>query len=183
MRTTTLDPRYAMSGSPRGESVTADPFAVGVYDPDGEDLRNASRYFIIYETGDNTTTVLGEPEPLDLFYGRGVMFGDHYQVWAEETDLSVCYPSDPHEVEVPEELVGSGFCNEFDQMEQGRQGVEASEASIEVNPDGSFMYGVWAQFDHLELESDAVARRVWWIDDYISQDNAWTLPGTSQFGN
>ncbi len=179
MRTTTLDPRYATTGSPRGQSITADPFGVGVYDPDGEDLRNPSRFFVVFETGDNTTTAEGEPEPLDLFYSRAVMFGDHYQVWAEETDLSVCYPSDPHEVEVPEELVGSGFCNEFDQMEQGRRELEASEASLEANPSGAFLYGVWAQFDHLNDESDAAARRVWWIDDYISQDNAWTLPGTN----
>jgi hypothetical protein len=184
MRTTTLDPRFAMTGSPRGDSITADPFGVGIFDPEGEDLRNPSRYFIVFETGDNTTTAEGEPEPLDLNYGRAVMFGDHYQVWAEETDLSVCYPSDPHDVEdVPEEVIGSGFCNEFDQMETGRPEVEASEASLEANPGGQFMYGVWAQFDHLNEESDAAARRVWWLDDYISQDNAWTLPGTSQGNN
>jgi hypothetical protein len=179
MRTTTLDPRYAMTGSPRGDSITADPFGVGIPDPDGEDLRDPSRYFIVYETGDNTTTAEGEPEPQDLFYSRAVMFGDHYQVWAEENDLSVCYPSDPHDVDIPTELIGSGFCNEFDQMEQGRQGLEASEASLEANPGGQFLYGVWAQIDHLNDESDPVARRVWWLDDYISQDNAWTLPGTS----
>jgi hypothetical protein len=182
MATTTLDPRYATTGSPRGESITADPFGVGIPLPDTEDLRDPSRYFVVYETGDNTTTAEGEPEPLDLFYSRAVLFGDHYQVWAQEDDLSVCYPSDPHEVEVPEELVGSGFCNEFDQMEQGRPELEASEASLEANPGGQFLYGVWAQIDHLnDGESDPVARRVWWIDDYIpSDENAWTLPGTNQ---
>ena len=44
-----------------------------------------SRYFIVYETGDNTTTAEGEPEPLDLFYSRAVNFGDDYQVWARRT--------------------------------------------------------------------------------------------------
>jgi hypothetical protein len=192
MRTTTLDPRYAMTGSPRGDSITADPFGVGTTPwADTEDVRNPSRYFIVYETGDNTTTAEGEAEPLDLNYGRAVSFGDHYQVWAEEEDLSVCYPSDPHEVtDVPEELIGSGFCNEFDQMEQGSPGLEASEASLEANPGGQFMYGVWAEVEHevgennetlwdTVVSSDARARRVWWIDDYISQDNSWTLPGTS----
>ncbi|MFL7792661.1 MAG: choice-of-anchor O protein, partial [Anaerolineae bacterium] len=184
MATTTLDPRYATTGSPRGESITADPFGFGIPYPDTEDLRDPSRYFIVYETGDNTTTAVGEPEPEDLFYSRAVMFGDHYQVWAEETDLSVCYPSDPHDVDVPDELVDSGFCNEFDQMEQGRQGLEASEASLEANPGGEFLYGVWAQFDHEANESDPMARRVWWIDDYISTnpDNVWTLPGTNSGG-
>ena len=40
------------------------------------------------------------------------------------------------------------------------------------------MYGIWAQgvFDALGeevVESDAMARRIWWIDDYISDLNAW----------
>jgi hypothetical protein len=184
MATTTLDPRYATTGSPRGESITSDLFGYGIPYPDTEDLRDPSRYFIVYETGDNTTTAVGEPEPLDLFYSRAVQFGDNYQVWAEEDDLGVCYPSDPHEVaDVPEELLGSGFCNEFDQVDQGRKSIEGSEASLEANPGGEFLYAVWAQFDQedpntgLEV-SDPMARRVWWIDDYIPLD-AWTLPGTS----
>ena len=176
MSTTTLDPRFAMTGSPQGVSI-------GV-NPSGEDVRDPSRYFIVYETGDNTTTALGEPEPEDLFYSRAVMFGDHYQVWAEENDLSVCYPSDPHndtdpETGVPTELIGSGFCNEFDQLDQGTKGLQASEASLTANPGGQFLYGVWAQLAHDETgdvsESDAMARRVWWIDDYISTADAWVF--------
>jgi len=185
MRTTTLDPRFATTGSPRGDSIvaTVNPFAETQVVDEEEDLRNPSRYFVVYEMGDNTTTADGEPIPLDLFYSRAVMFGDHYQVWAEETDLGVCYPSDPHAAEVPEELVGSGFCNEFDQVDQGRPELEGSEASLEANPGGQFLYGVWAQFDHLNQESDPMARRVWWIDDYISATEAWTLPGTTQTGS
>lgn len=186
MRITTLDPRFATTGSPYGVSITADPFGVGVpgytSGGDSEDVRDPSRYFVVYETGDNTTTEFGEPEPLDLFYSRAVMFGDHYQVWAEETDLSVCYPSDPHEdtdpdTGVPTELVGSGFCNEFDQLEQGTPGLEASEASLQANPGGEFLYAAWAQLGHDDageaVESDAMVRRVWWIDDYISDTLAW----------
>ncbi|MGD8939420.1 MAG: choice-of-anchor O protein [Gammaproteobacteria bacterium] len=186
MRITTLDPRFAMTGSPKGVSITADPFAVGIPDPEGEDLRDPSRYAIVYETGDNTTTAEGEPEPDDLFYSRAVMFGDHYQVWAEETDLSVCYPSDPHDNEVAEEIVGSGFCNEFEQLDQGSPGLQASEASLEANPGGQFIYGVWAQWLYDEdtdtlVESDAMARRVWYIDDYIPSD-AWVIGGGSSGG-
>ena len=175
MRFTTLDPRYAASGSPYGDSITEDPFGTG-YAFTEDDTVNPSRYFIVYETGDNTTTAEGEPEPDDLFYSRAVNFGDDYQVWAEETDLSVCYPSDPHDQDVPEELVGSGFCNEFDQLDQGTPGLQASEASMEANPSGSFMYGVWAQWAHDDEgelnDADAMARRVWWLDDYIPTD-AW----------
>ncbi len=195
MRITTLDPRFAITGSPQGVSNNIlDPFGDGTnfgVNPYGEDVRNPSRYFVVYETGDNTTTALGEPEPLDLHYSRAVDFGDEYQVWAEETDLSVCYPSDPHgdidpDKGVPEELIGSGFCNEFDQLDQGKPGLEASEASLTANPGGQFLYGVWAQLEHPVTEnnetlwdevisSDAMARRVWWIDDYISEDWAWVF--------
>lgn len=179
MRTTTLDPRFAITGSPQGVSITADPFGTGhVFT--AEDVRDPSRYFIVYETGDNTTTAEGEPEPDDLFYSRAVMFGEHYQVWAEETDLSLCYPSNPHDNVVPVELVGSGFCNEFDQLDQGLQGMQASEASLAANPGGQFLYGVWAQWAHDELtgelsESDAMARRVWWIDGWYSSTDAWVF--------
>jgi len=180
MRITTLDPRFAITGSPQGVSITADPFYSG-YTLTDEDVRDPSRYFIVYETGDNTTTELGEPEPEDLFYSRAVMFGDHYQVWAEEDDLSLCYPSDPHNNPVPLEHIGSGFCNEFDQLDQGIPGLQASEASLAANPGGQFLYGVWAaQWAHDEItgeltESDAMARRVWWLDDFISAVDAWVL--------
>ncbi|MFW2333858.1 choice-of-anchor O protein, partial [Ilumatobacter sp.] len=182
MRITTLDPRYAKT--PASIDVD-DPYGSG-YALTDEDVRDPSRYFIVFETGDNTTTADGEPEPLDLFYSRAVNFGDDYQVWAEEADLSVCYPSDPHGDDVPATLVGSGFCNEFDQLEQGKPGLEASEASLAANPGGEFMYAAWAQAliddskvkdkdkkdKSVLVESDAMARRVWWIDDYIPT-NAW----------
>ncbi len=176
MATTTLDPRYAITGSPYGVSITSNPFGVA-YTLTDEDVRDPSRYFIVYETGDNTTTAEGEPEPLDLFYSRAINFGDDYVVWAEEADLSVCYPSDPHGNTVPAEQVDSGFCNEFDQLEQGMPGLEASEASLSANPGGEFLYAAWAQLYHDpdtgEIESDAMARRVWYIDDYISDTWAW----------
>jgi hypothetical protein len=190
MRITTLDPRFAITGSPQGVSNTLDPFGTGIINPYGEDVRNPSRFFVVYETGDNTTAAEGEPEPLDLFYSRAVNFGEDYQVWAEETDLSVCYPSDPHgdtdpETGVPTELIGSGFCNEFDQLEQGTPGLEASEASLTANPGGQFLYGVWAQIAHPVVNgetlwdeatsSDAMNRRVWWLDNYISETWAWVF--------
>ena len=190
MRITTLDPRSAITGSPQGVSNNIlDPFGDGTnfgVNPYGEDVRNPSRYFVVFETGDNTTTAVGEPEPMDLHYSRAVDFGEDYQVWAEDTDEVVddCYPSNPHDDTdpdkgVPAELIDSGFCNEFDQLDQGRPGLEASEASLTANPGGQFLYGVWAQWAHDETgdvsESDAMARRVWWIDDYISTADAWVF--------
>ncbi|WP_268117132.1 choice-of-anchor O protein [Methylobacter sp. YRD-M1] len=177
MRTTTLDPRFAATA----ESITSDLFGAGIPNIGNEDVRDPSRYFIVYETGDNTTTAYGEPEPLDLFYSRAIMFGDNYQVWSEEHDLTQCYPSNPQGNVVPAEHENSSFCNEFDQLDQGIKGLEASEASLGANSGGEFMYGVWAQHqagDDATAESDAMARRVWWIDDYIPLD-AWVFGQSS----
>jgi len=190
MRITTLDPRYA----PTAGTITSD--LLGWAPPDyttdtgaHEDERDPSRFFIVFETGDNTTSAEGEPEPMDLFYSRAVLFGDHYQVWAEEDEIgsapdteTICYPSNPHGdtdpvTGVPAELIGSGFCNEFDQMEQGIPGLEASEASVTANPGGQFLYATWAEMLHNDagemVESDAMVRRVWWIDDYVSDTYGW----------
>jgi hypothetical protein len=149
---------------------------------------------MVYEVGDNTTVEVGEAEPMDLFYGRAENFGDDYAVWTE-TDTgfdadatSVCYPTVPYDdTKVVGTVVeGSGFCNEFDRMNAGGD-TQSSEANLEANPDGSKLYGVWAQWvmDDLGeevIDSEANARRIWWIDNYRSTilDNVWTLPGTNQ---
>jgi hypothetical protein len=132
----------------------------------------------------------GEAEPLDLFYSRAESFGDDYVVWAEtdsdSADATLCYPSAPYDDAdiVGTVVVESGFCNEFDRMNAGGD-THSSEANLEANPDGSKLYAVWAQWVFDEsgeevAESDAMARRIWWIDDYISDLESWTLPGTNQ---
>jgi hypothetical protein len=190
MRITTLDPRYAptaatiTTGCVDADDPTIDTGVMTCDDTSTEhdaDTRDPSRYFMVYETGDNTTVQAGEAEPLNLFYSRAINFGDQYVVWADEVadpDLTQCYPSDPHTDEVPAAVVGSGFCNEFDRM-NARGDTHSSEANLEANPVGSKMYGVWAQwvFDASGteiIESDAIARRIWWIDDYIPAD-AWVF--------
>ncbi|MEJ2456179.1 MAG: choice-of-anchor O protein [Candidatus Thiodiazotropha sp.] len=191
MRITTLDPRYAPTAATIGSDCVSNLNLPGDVDASAwscddtsaldSDLRNPSRYFMVYETGDNTTVTEGEAEPLDLYYSRAVNFGDDYLVWAEESDLSVCYPADPHGDEdvTGTVLENSGFCNEFDRLNTGGD-THSSEANLEGNPDGSKLYGVWAQwvFDEAGeevVESNAQARRVWWIENYISDDidNTW----------
>jgi hypothetical protein len=143
---TILDPRYA-------------PTAAGIEDSAySTDVRDPTRYFVVYETGDNTTVAVGEAEPLDLFYGRAVDYGDNYQVWSEE--VAGC---------LPEDSVDPAFCNEFDALE-GRRDTESSEASVASSAAGDFLYSVWAQALHEEdelVESDAMFRRVWYLDLYI----------------
>ena len=204
MRITTLDPRYAPTRGTIADGCTDGLFVdntiiEGIWTCDDmsvdydSDLRDASRYFMVFETGDNTTVEVGEAEPLDLFYGRAEGFGDDYVVWTE-TDTgydadptSVCYPSVSYDVVgvVGTVLEGSGFCNEFDNMNTGGD-THSSEANLEANPDGSKLYGVWGQWvfgEHEEIsESDAMARRVWWIDNYRStnEELIYTLPGSNQ---
>jgi len=167
MRFTILDPRYAPTAPSVPEAARFD-----------EDERDPSRYFVVYETGDNSTVAAGEAEPLNLLYSRAVHFGDNYQVWAEEDDTSVCYPSDPHDD--PDVMLtvleNSGFCNEFDELE-GKRDILSSEASLEANPGGQWLYGVWSQEDTGDGSSDAMWRRVWYLDDYISADYAWDVVG------
>lgn len=200
MRITTLDPRYAPSRATITDGCTDglfvdDSVTLGIFSCDDtsldndSDLRDPSRYFMVYETGDNTTVQAGEAEPLDLFYSRAESFGDDYVVWTETDTASanpgLCYPSDPHDdVNVDDVVIGSGFCNEFDRLNTGGD-THSSEANLEANSYGSKLYGVWAQWVFDEsgeevVESSAQARRVWWIDDYqcVTEGCAYTLPGT-----
>ena len=202
MNITTLDPRYAATKATIEEGCTDGLFVDntvidGIFTCDDlseeldSDLRDPSRYFMVFETGDNTTVEVGEAEPEDLFYSRAESFGDDYVVWAETdtdtdtADPTLCYPNDPHDdAFITDPVIDSGFCNEFDNMNTGGD-THASEANMEANPDGSKLYSVWAQWvfdDSGEevVESDAMARRIWWIDDYISDEFSWTLPGTQQ---
>jgi hypothetical protein len=202
MRITTLDPRYAPTKATIADGCTdglfLDPTVIeDIFTCDDlsvdmdSDLRDPSRYFMVFETGDNNTVQDGEAEPLDLFYGRAESFGDDYVVWTETDTESAnpeeCYPNVSYGVIGVEGTVleGSGFCNEFDNLNTGGD-THSSEANMEANPDGSKMYAVWAQWVFADdndyeseiIESDAMARRVWWIDDYVSDTNAYTLPGT-----
>jgi hypothetical protein len=189
MKITTLDPRFAPTmggaGDPdlNGPHIT-DLFGFGIPNYTAgtavrsEDVRDPSRFFMVFEEGDNTTTEFGEPDSIGLSYSRGVAFGDHYQVWAEEDDLSLCYPSDPHGYEVPAEYQDSGFCNEFDKMETGRGSVEPGESSVIGSPGGQFLYGTWARVEHVDdelVDAAAMARRMWWIDGYVSDAWGWNL--------
>jgi hypothetical protein len=189
MRITTLDPRYTPTIAEMAES-DLDGYAGewAIFEPiDPTDLRNPSRNFVVFETGDNTTVSAGEAEPLNLDYGRAEMFGDHYTVWAE-TDtgfgggIDDCYPNNAQGTDDAPWAVGTGFCNEFDTME-GFPDSLSEEASITSSAYGDFLYGVWGQFNVEEngefVDGDSMFRRIWYLDEYISEDNAWTLPGSA----
>ena len=154
-RYTVLDPRYAPD-PPTMPSIGSDGDAN--YDYDTDEF-NPSRFFVVFETGDNTTVAEGEAEPLDLSYGRAVNFGDHYQVTATESDMvNTCINSNL------EQSTGTGvFCNEFERLTVGSN-IEASEASLAMTPAGDTVYSVWSQVDGDTHVSDAAYARVWYDD-------------------
>lgn len=186
MKTTILDPRYTASGGIPPKAVTELDLEWGTFEAiEPTDVLNPSRYFVVFEDGDNTTVSEGEAEPLNLAYGRGEMFGDHFTVWAETDTASGtienCYPNDPHGDEEADWAAGTGFCNEFDTME-GRKDALSEEASITASAYGDFLYGVWGQLNVDDagefVDGDTIFRRIWYLDGYISETEAWTLPGT-----
>jgi len=191
MKNTILDPRYTAAGGipPKGVPTEGD-LEWAIYVPiDPTDILNPSRNFVVFEDGDNTTVSEGEAEPLNLAYGRAEIFGDHFTVWAEiDADggngIDDCFPNNNHDVDGFEWAEGTGFCNEFDTLE-GKKDQLSEEASITASAYGDFLYGVWGQFnvdtdnDNAFIDGDSMARRVWYLDDYIP-DDAWSLPGTTQ---
>jgi hypothetical protein len=169
-KVTVLDPRYTPTTRTINEAwVTTSSLPAGFIAPDYlDDIRDPSRFFMIYETGHSSAYDAGEAPPLDLFYSRAVNWGDDYLVWQDEADTSACLPSAADREEGDYDL--SGFCNEFDAIE-GSQFLESGEASVTCSPGGQFFYSVWNQWDFdkdgNEIGADAWFRRVLFLDDYI----------------
>ncbi|MCF8161461.1 MAG: hypothetical protein K9J76_12210 [Polaromonas sp.] len=136
---TILDPRYTP------DPPTMPTIEGAGTDPDS-DVFNPSRFMVVFEAGDNKTVAEGgEAEPLDLWYGRAVNFGDHYQVTSAESTLRA----------------SSGWNNEFARLTTG-SGVAAEEASLAMTPAGDTLYSVWAQV--ADGVHEARFARVWYDD-------------------
>jgi hypothetical protein len=146
---TILDPRYSATRPSIPVDRTVDPANWTFLYPD--DARNPSIFFMVYETGDNTTVALGEAEPLDLYYSRATNWGDDYYLV---------------EKELPDGAVEDGF----DWLE-GHHDSLSGEAGVTANPGGSYFYAVWNQedvdADHEVIGSDAWFRRVMFLDEPV----------------
>jgi hypothetical protein len=155
-RETILDPRYSPTGGLKlidevklVDSVTYTD-ALPYWDDDG---RDPSKYFVVFETGDNTTVAEGEAVPLDLFYSRGTMYGDFYATAQYYATGS------------------TGLVYEYwDWLEKKAEDL-SGEASITANLSGNFMYAVWNQWNEFEEEvvsnSDNWFRRLMYNDTDI----------------
>jgi hypothetical protein len=155
-KVTILDPRYTPTGGLKMLPIT-DLKGIDFTGYD-DDLRDPSKYFIVYETGDNTTVAEGEAVPLDLFYSRATNWGDDY-------DLVEYYNSSTSETTLG-----------FDWLEHDREDL-SGEAANTVNNGGTYYYVIWNQWQEDEFEnvsnSDAIFRRVMFIDD---EEEAASIP-------
>jgi hypothetical protein len=130
-RVTVLDPRYSPTGGTKLVSTIrtnwlTDNGFIFTGLPYADDLaRDPSKFFLIYETGDNSTVDVGEATPMDLFYSRATVWGDMYELMDYPTDDDVVERWPWAEIET--ELL-------------------SGEASMLVNPGGTFMYAVWNQW-------------------------------------
>jgi hypothetical protein len=122
------------------------------------DVRDPSMFFVVYETGDNTTSAEGEATPLDLFYSRATNWGDFYDVVEKEVDGEIV--------------------EEWDWLEHDRDDL-SGEASVTANPGGTFFYSVWNQWKEDEYEhvfdSDMIFRRVMYLDNVEATATAQIL--------
>ncbi len=159
-KVTILDPRYSPTGglklfsTIRTDWLTDNgiPF-VGL--PYEDDLaRDPSKYFMVYETGDNTTVDVGEAIPLDLYYSRATVYGDVYEIMDYTTDQ--------------DDLL----LDRWPWLENKTDDL-SGEAGMLANPGGTFMYAVWNQWkeeilpDGHELiyDSDIIFRRMMYLPD------------------
>jgi hypothetical protein len=176
-KVTILDPRYSPPGGLKQYSTIRTDWLETNSDligftsdqvlpyPDDEAI-DPSKYYMVYETGDNTTVAEGEAVPLDLFYSRATVFGDVYEWFDYEKDDLDGNPVDG-ELELTDviEPRWPWLENQTDDL--------SGEASVVLNPGGTFAYNVWNQWqeeilpDGHELvhDSDMWYRRVMWVSD------------------
>lgn len=157
-KVTILDPRYTPSGGLKQYTEIktnwlSDNLEINFAGYDDDLTRDPSKFFVVYETGDNTTVAEGEAVPLDLFYSRATLYGDEYELMDFTTPDGVVEERWPWLENKADDLSG--------------------EASIVSNPGATFMYAVWNQWqeeigeDGHELisESDMIFRRLLYIPD------------------
>lgn len=167
---TVLDPRYTPTGGLlkhgstafvlSGSTIVPQAAHSDTYNgkPVGGDLRDPSIFFASYDDGDNITVASGaEAEPLDMYYAQAYNWGDDYtgittKVCDEDGVTGCVYPT------ILQRL--------------NALGTHASESSITSNPDGTFLYSIWNQwqytvpgdYDSGEINEDAYYRRVMFLD-------------------
>jgi len=173
-KVTILDPRYSPPGGLKQYSsistdwLTANGITVPEDLPYPDDAAiDPSKYYMVYETGDNTTVAVGEAIPLDLFYSRATDFGDTYEFFDYENDTEDCIDADTG-------LIDWATCIQprWPWLENATDDL-SGEASVVLNPGGTFAYNVWNQWQEeilpdgheLIFNSDMIFRRLLYLPD------------------
>jgi hypothetical protein len=177
-KVTILDPRYTPAGGMklfqtiRTDWLEANGLTVSTDLPYADDeVRDPSKYFMVYETGDNTTVAEGEATPLDLFYSRATVYGDVYEWFDYLQDSEDCNPVDGV-------IADYAICAEprWPWLENKTE-ILSGEAAMLANPGATFAYNVWNQwqeeitYDDYGIEhehvhdSDMPFRRLLYVTD------------------
>lgn len=165
---TVLDPRYSPTGglklypTIRTDWLTANGISFEGLPYDDDLIRDPSKFFMVYETGDNTTVAVGEATPLNLYYSRATIYGDTWEVMDYKT--------------TEDDLV----LDRWPWLENDAE-ILSGEASMLVNPGGTFMYAVWNQWqeeikttideyglvheEEIIFDSDIMFRRLMYLPD------------------
>jgi hypothetical protein len=158
---TILDPRYTPTGglklypTIRTDWLTYHGIAFEGLPYEDDTARDPSKFFMIYETGDNTTVEFGEAVPLDLYYSRATVYGDVWELDPDWLDIEYRWP-----------------------WVENQHEILSGEASMLANPGGTFMYAVWNQWQEYEDEfgeeiifnSDIFFRRFLYLPDDANID-------------
>jgi hypothetical protein len=176
-KVTILDPRYSPPGGLKQYStIRTDWLETNIGAPSEtlpypDDLAiDPSKFYMVYETGDNTTVAVGEAIPLDLYYSRATAFGDVYE-WYD-------YVNDPADGDPVDGVLLPALEIEprFPWLEN-QSDILSGEASVVLNPGGTFAYNVWNQWkeeitvDEFDVEhvlvydSDIWFRRLLYLPD------------------
>jgi hypothetical protein len=159
---TILDPRYSPTGGmklyPSISTWFIDLYGLNTYGDtlpyEDDAARDRSKFFIVYETGDNTTVEFGEATPLDLFYSRATVYGDTWEVMDYTT------PDDDL------------LLDRWPWLEVAKDDL-SGEAGMLANPGGTFCYVVWNQWQETIFEdgtdlihdADMPFRRLMYLPD------------------
>ena len=182
-KVTILDPRYSPPGglkqysTIRTDWLTANADLINFTSEDvlpyeDDAAIDPANYYLVYETGDNTTVAVGEAIPLDLFYSRATDFGDTLEWFDYVNDPDDCNP-DPETGEI-DWLT----CVEprWPWLENATDDL-SGEASVVLSPGGAFAYNVWNQWkeeitvdeyghEHeLVYDSDMIYRRLLYVPE------------------
>ncbi|MCB8984251.1 MAG: hypothetical protein H6659_10535 [Ardenticatenaceae bacterium] len=178
-KVTVLDPRYSPPGGLKqyatirtdwldnnADLINFTSEDVLPYDDDA--AIDPSKYYLVYETGDNTTVAEGEAIPLNLYYSRATDYGDTLEWFDYVNDPDDCDP-DPITGEVDWETCVEPRWPWLENADDDLSG----EASVVMNPGGTFVYNVWNQWKEeilpdgheLVYDSDMWYRRLLYLPD------------------